>query len=385
MCQNPLSIRDKFNAMTTVQCRKCQACIGARKRHWIGRMLAEETTATAVWFTTFTYAGGYDNVDAYVINYADLQKTFKRLRKAGYKFKYVAVGEHGTAKERAHFHVAFYWQGTPPEITMDTNAQWQFWDHGHVNAQFPRSQQACASYIMDYMNKDNLERAVMKYSKNPMLGENYLLEYARRHARAGLALFAQSDRFTIPNNLNRNGDPFYYPVGRQTGMYDRMLKAYLNEWALHRPNQRLSLSEDVTEYLSEISQNPDLCSPLVRDYLERVYDVQTIEGDTLAKFKYRENDLLKPERQVAKHTVYSLDNLSLMIYANYVLAEIYNNHGETIWRGHVTNERIETPQTVCEETKLLKRLRLETLDASPPRTHRFLLENPNENSLTTSM
>lgn len=39
---------------------------------------------------------------------ADLQKFFKRLRKAGFKFRYVASGEYGDASRRPHFHIALF-------------------------------------------------------------------------------------------------------------------------------------------------------------------------------------------------------------------------------------------------------------------------------------
>lgn len=38
----------------------------------------------------------------------DLQLFFKRLRKAGYKFRYVACGEYGELRRRPHFHVALF-------------------------------------------------------------------------------------------------------------------------------------------------------------------------------------------------------------------------------------------------------------------------------------
>lgn len=38
----------------------------------------------------------------------DLQLFFKRLRKAGYKFRYVASGEYGEKTRRPHFHIALF-------------------------------------------------------------------------------------------------------------------------------------------------------------------------------------------------------------------------------------------------------------------------------------
>ncbi|AXH75070.1 MAG: replication initiator protein [Microviridae sp.] len=38
----------------------------------------------------------------------DLQRFFKRLRKAGFKFRYVASGEYGEKNRRPHFHIALF-------------------------------------------------------------------------------------------------------------------------------------------------------------------------------------------------------------------------------------------------------------------------------------
>lgn len=38
----------------------------------------------------------------------DLQRFFKRMRKAGLKFKYVASGEYGEQTRRPHFHIALF-------------------------------------------------------------------------------------------------------------------------------------------------------------------------------------------------------------------------------------------------------------------------------------
>ena len=38
----------------------------------------------------------------------ELQRFFKRLRKGGYKFRYVASGEYGEKTRRPHFHIALF-------------------------------------------------------------------------------------------------------------------------------------------------------------------------------------------------------------------------------------------------------------------------------------
>jgi len=276
MCNSPLKIpNDETKTYKIAQCRKCDECFKARKRHWVGRMLAEEQTADHVWFTTFTYGGGYGNKEAYWLDYNHLQLMFKRLRKDGYKFKYVAVGEHGTQRDRAHWHVMFYFQGdTPPVEQMGKRITWPYWIKGTSQIEKPRSSHGAAVYIMDYLSKDNLAKGLMKYSKRPMLGQEYLLEYAREHARKGVALFSQSDRFTIPDVKNNKGQLFYYPVGRTTAIYDKMLAAYLETWALCRPDQKLRQSNDFHEWFEELQQDPHKLPPASWEFCSRHYDLQ---------------------------------------------------------------------------------------------------------------
>lgn len=62
----------------------------------------------------------------------DLQRFFKRLRKAGFKFKYVASGEYGDISRRPHFHIALF--GC---------------DFGHDRSVFGRSSNGERTFISD--------------------------------------------------------------------------------------------------------------------------------------------------------------------------------------------------------------------------------------------
>lgn len=254
---------DKFTDIDA-SCRKCEACRKAKRRHWVGRINAEASTSDSVTFATFTYGDG-DTNDAYFLHYEDLQKCFKRLRRRGFRFKYVAVGEYGSKKERAHFHALIFWSGKEPGVVYDRHVYYKhpwkpsqnFWPHGFLQFERPRSRQASAAYIMKYLEKD--DTACLKYSKAPPLGSDYLIEYAKRHARTGLTLFLESDRFSIPDNVRSNGKLYYYPVGRHTVLYEEMICAYLREYYLHALSADLvpPLSKEVTEWIEDACQNPD--------------------------------------------------------------------------------------------------------------------------------
>ena len=355
MCTRPVIIETKFQGEPKVaQCRKCDECIAARKRHWIGRMLAEEQTCHSVNFLTLTYGGGYDNIDAYWLNYKHVQLFFKRLRAAGHKFKYVSVGEHGTQLERAHFHILMFWQNEPPEMTLNTEWTWDAWPHGHTYAEVPRSKQGCAVYLMDYLNKDNLKRAVMKYSKNPMLGQEYLIKYAQDHVSNGVSLFAESDRFTIPDNPSQSGKPFYYPVGRETAIYSKMIDAYLLKWAIERPEQPLPLNDEISEYLGDLCQDTsDLPLPL-QQFISRHYGYEPVESICY--------DV---------ETTYAIGNINLIHRGNYIVAEIYNGK-EMIWQNPVEGVRVEPNGREQLSPRLLRQLLEQVHEIAPHRCKPWL-------------
>jgi len=308
-----------------VRCRKCRDCISERKMHWIGRMNAEQKTSESVWFCTFTYGKSVcpetgreipasENPNAYMLNYPDLQKCFKRMRKAGHKFSYLAVGEYGSEKSRAHFHAVIFWKSPPPERQMNERLDdCSFWDLGFVQYEPPKSTKAAATYMMDYLDKDNIHRNALRFSKRPALGEEYCLEYARQHARQGLPLFQRGPAFTVDGNNNRDGKPFFYRIERDSTLYTKMLDAWLLEWARKRPDQSLILSEDAREYLSDVAQDPDREPEEVQAYLEKLYGIEVV-----------------PDWHKS-HTVYTMT--SAMVVSTFRTQVIINNtKGEIIWQ-----------------------------------------------------
>lgn len=283
MCTQLIEIKDDV----FVQCRKCEACRKARHRYWTGRLMAEQATCRAQWFVTLTYGGGYDSGDAYVLKYDHVQRMFKRLRKAGYQFSYVAVGEYGGKLDRAHFHLLMNWKSDPPPVAaFDERIHWEYWSdrnkepRGFVQVEYPKSVQAAASYVMSYLDKQkDGQLPIMKFSKVPPLGQEYMLEYARKRARAGVAIFHDGDRYTVEGNTASDGNLYWYHVGRNSPIFGRMLWAYLSEWALLRPDQKPPSTEDFDEYLSELLQDVgEVPCERVQQFLTRNYGYEVCKG-----------------------------------------------------------------------------------------------------------
>lgn len=305
-----------------VACRKCDECRKAKQRHWRGRILAEQQTCYETWFSTFTIAGGYDNHEAYELNYTKIQRMFKRIRRAGYRFKYLAVGEYGSERNRAHFHVLFFWDTPPPAVPLGENVTTEFpwWTEGHSHHEHPRSKGATATYILKYMDKasSNDDLANVRFSKRPQLGKDYMLQYARKHARAGLSLFASGNIFTIDGHPPRsNGQSWYFPVERTEPLFEYMLEAYVEEWVRRRPDQKLKLSPDVEEYLSEITQDTSKLRLHWQEYLASNYGYEPAEEAPAPVTTYH-----------AISTLWGVSHHPGNLYRVY----FQNEKGEILWR-----------------------------------------------------
>jgi len=199
MCKAPQTLADG----TIVGCRNCSQCFGRSVDDWTGRCIAESKFATAPFFISLTYGrdenNNPDHLRAAVLTYSDVQKYFKRLRKNGYPARYFAVGEYGSTKGRAHWHLLVFWQGDVPAHTPSTRwDQKRFaethWPHGfsvwEPLGATAEDTAAAVRYVCKYLNKDlgGAERqAKCQMSKKPLLGAAWLHHRAGLYVAQGLA------------------------------------------------------------------------------------------------------------------------------------------------------------------------------------------------------
>jgi hypothetical protein len=324
-----------------VQCRKCEECLKARMRHWIGRLVAEQQTSKEVWFVTLTYGGGEDNELAQVLDYSDVQKLFKRLRKAGYKFKYLAVGEYGEEKGRAHWHILFYWNTEPPKVKMNEMNDWSFWPHGHSMIEYPRSTQAAAAYMMSYLSKGHTEGTILKYSKKPQLGEEYLLNKAAKSAKMGIPIFNRGNTFTVEavGQTARNGENFYYPVERDSSLYEKMMKSYVLSWIKHRPKQKIATNPEIEEYIEEMTYDVEKLPKHVREYIRENYDY-TASTQKVTKRNYQLDDDITVDLTLNSVTVnfHTHDGIISWQKENVINQEMLRSENLPTTAQHVVNE-----------------------------------------------
>lgn len=227
-CQAPIEMKvndtTRIFAVQKIRCRKCKACLEARKYHW-GRRGSVETARTAeaglrTWFGTLTLSPEADadisqralermmqsmsgsavpdwwthresvtyfcrkrekwvTVQAYVCDerfrlvcaevLAEVQRYWKRLRKAGHRFSYLVVFErHKTGLPHAHFLLH------EKEAVITKRALQAQWPFGHTNVSIVGGKSArvaasekAAWYVVKYLSKSyqSRQKASLRYGK----------------------------------------------------------------------------------------------------------------------------------------------------------------------------------------------------------------------------
>jgi len=181
-CIRPINLPSREIA---VPCGHCGYCLQNRKQDWQFRIANELKYAFTAYFVTLTYSDEYvptkNGVD--VLDKSDLQKFFKRLRKAHARhsrsqIRYYAVGEYGSQYLRPHYHIIMF-----NAIGSDIEAAWPlgFIKYEPVNM-------ARIGYVVGYVSSlDNLSvsRGVPKQfslmSKRPAIGYRYLQTHGKWH------------------------------------------------------------------------------------------------------------------------------------------------------------------------------------------------------------
>lgn len=141
-----------------IPCGHCILCRQEHARQWAVRIVHEAQQWPHSCFITLTYDN--DNLPKYgSLNYHDLQKFWKRLRKAHGPMRYFAVGEYGDETQRPHYHACVFGHAFTKDRQMIrdfpsllwTNPVLQgAWGLGHVSvgALTFETAQYTASYVL---------------------------------------------------------------------------------------------------------------------------------------------------------------------------------------------------------------------------------------------
>lgn len=154
-------------------CRHCAQCLDNRRQLWQKRATLEILNANRTWLGTFTInphhrfifamrAKTFDYHASYPVISAEITKYFKRLRKAGYKFRYLTVCE-AHKDGYLHIHVLIHEGSTPiPKRVLK-----EHWPYGFTDFRLTDRTKAAARYVAKYLSKDARTRirASQKYGQ----------------------------------------------------------------------------------------------------------------------------------------------------------------------------------------------------------------------------
>lgn len=157
-----------------VPCGNCAFCTATRRSDWALRLHYEAKLHSVKRFITLTYADPHlvwEHGNSQLCK-RHLQLWFKRVRRAGFKLRYYAVGEYGSKTFRPHYHVILF--GDVPEDVLRSS-----WDYGHIH--IGNVTDASIMYTLGYivngkgwqMNKNRV-RPFAVMSRKPGIGANYL-------------------------------------------------------------------------------------------------------------------------------------------------------------------------------------------------------------------
>lgn len=165
----------------TVPCGRCAFCLATRRSDWVQRLMVEWRSAEQALFVTLTYANPHlhffrnsDGHDVAQLHKRDLQLWFKKVRKAGHKLRYYAVGEYGSKTYRPHYHVLLF-GSVPQDVVRKT------WDKGqvHIGRVTYASCGYCTKYVINSKvseMRNGREPPFQVMSRRPGIGSGYLTE-----------------------------------------------------------------------------------------------------------------------------------------------------------------------------------------------------------------
>ncbi|SEQ49419.1 hypothetical protein SAMN05428969_3275 [Devosia sp. YR412] len=250
MCIAPLHLAG--GVMTS--CHECWQCRERAINDWVGRNIAESKTAVAAHAITLTYGNG-DHPSAAILTYSDVQKYLKKLRFAGYPLKYFAIGEYGSTKGRAHWHLMIYWQDRVPPHELRKNFMETHWEHGF--SFWDKPSHAAIRYNCKYIQKDigkDERQGLVRMSKKPPLGTAYFQQLAEQNVEAGLS--PKSLEYSFPEVTRRKPDGSEETIVFM--LKDRPAELYLDHfiesWIQKHGDQPWPKSELIDDYLDPIAK-----------------------------------------------------------------------------------------------------------------------------------
>ena len=279
------SMSHKYRRIQPIPCGQCIECRLQYSRDWATRIMLEKNYGYnnesypdgTCWFLTLTYQDEYLNtfktldtetgelIEGISLNVEDMQKFWKRLRKAypQMKIKYFECGEYGKQTQRPHHHAIVF--GLPLEqeqfkkVGMNNLNQptWELeklskiWGNGFVN--IGRVTWESAGYVARY----TLKKATNKQDKQWDYQNGRLPEYVTMSNGIGTSYYQ--------NNKEKIYKTDSVPIrNKKTGVnvkppkyFDRMLMESdpeIAEEIKHQRRKRAERQQNILDYSTDLTR-----------------------------------------------------------------------------------------------------------------------------------
>lgn len=216
---------------------------------YIGRSLCEHSVSDWTVTLTLTYRTPEETSENplahKILHPPHFQKFIRALRRRGHKIRYLATGEYGEFKGRAHFHCILFGKGKAPDFPQKKNFHNDVWPHGHMFADWDNDERSFR-YVCKYIVKDLEEpddQGWFTLSKKPALGHEWFMAKARFHVEQGV--FPRSFNYFPP------GASRHQPYMMRGAIKRDFLSEVAAQWREVYPLDRERVSEWVAEALDK--------------------------------------------------------------------------------------------------------------------------------------
>lgn len=254
-CRYPVLLNVK-GRLIYVPCGHCAWCLSAYRDEWVFRMKIEAKDHLYNYFNTFTYR---DEDLEYSVNsdtgelvptvcMSHIQNFHRKLRKDGFKFRFLVSSEYGPQTFRPHYH-GIYFCDQPMDFE-------KLWPHGDNNVQLPASE-ASMKYVLKYMLKgshvpDGAQPNFRLMSLRPGIG-----------SRLDIKNNEHLPFYLIDENGSRRAVPRYYKKGYYKSLAPEIVEIesekrldyladVLQHGELRRKFESLNLKMDFETWLDKI-------------------------------------------------------------------------------------------------------------------------------------
>ncbi len=264
----------------SVPCSKCGWCMMNRRNDLAGRALVEAVHAPYCCMVTLTYRnnddgslsdGANDFISDHLSRFVRSERKRGKVPASG--LRYLATGERGAnGSKRCHYHL-FMWfkDGRPKHWPAVQSSRDRIhlpsWPHGHVTISESMNRGHMAHYVAYYAYKsgpDAVEQtpdgprklfAGPFFSRNPVLGHDFAVQFARDHVERGLIPWDAS--YTLKAASSAGKDKRYYMKGAMQAV---MMKSFVEAW-----REKFKSDPPITDFLMEKYFDPIARREMARD------------------------------------------------------------------------------------------------------------------------